>query len=227
MTFDPPIYQALAVYHFVLASTSARRLEILVNNLGIPRSQITIMAPNFEEDLSKDSVTASHYVTETAKHKGKAVIDQIAKSSQFSPDKDIIVLTSDTIVSCNEQIFEKPGTKTKQFDMFCRYKQHPDLKVLTAVNIITIGAGQVKNWLSALESTSLKFNCQLEEEFLKSYVDSEEGLNVSGGFKYQGIGSLLFKGIDGDYFNVVGLPVATTFRLLAAAINENSVPPEK
>lgn len=184
-----------------------------MKNLGIPRDQITILVPNFEEDLEKNGVTASNYVMETAKHKGLAIIEQL-KSVEFGDDNDIIVLTSDTIVSSNEQIFEKPGTKDKQLDMFDYYKQYPNLKILTAVNIIKISRGCVIKWVSDLESTSLKFNDKLDDEFLKSYVDSQEGLNVAGGFKYQEIGSLLFTGIDGDYFNVVGLPVATTFRLL-------------
>lgn len=213
LPFNPPIYQRLADSHFVLASSSERRLEIVVKNLGIPRDQITIITPDFEEDLEKNGVTASHYVTETAKHKGLAVIEQL-KTVKFGDERDIIVLTSDTIVSSNEQIFEKPGTKEKQLAMFDYYKQHPDLKILTAVNIIKIRHGQVINWVSDLESTSLKFNEKLDDAFLKSYVSSQEGLNVAGGFKYQEIGSLLFTGIDGDYFNVVGLPVATTFRLL-------------
>ena len=142
----------------------------------------------------------------------QAVLKQLM--SQNGPSS--IILSSDTIVTCNQEIFEKPQTKERQLEMFHKYHQHPDLEVITSVNVIKYDSVSKESIIkSAIEITKLKFNDELSDEFLKYYVDSEEGLHVAGGFKYQELGCLLFKSIDGDYFNIVGLPAGTAFRLLS------------
>lgn len=221
MSFSPDIYTRLSQHKFILASTSIRRLEILTTNLGIPLKSITIIAPDFEENLLKEGISASEYVNETSKHKGLAVIEQLKMGLNQqddvvkASDEDIIILTSDTVISCDEKIFEKPGNKQTQFEMLKYYQKNKKLEVLTSINLIKLNKNhEILKWESDLEITKLKFNLELDDDFLNSYIDCEEGLNVAGGFKYQSIGSLLFNGIDGDYFNVVGLPVSKTFQLL-------------
>ncbi|CUM50909.1 unnamed protein product [Debaryomyces fabryi] len=210
MSFSHPLYERLKQFQFVLASTSPRRLEILEKNLQI--KDIEIMPSNFEENLLKEEHTCQEYVSNTSLGKGQAVVKQLI--SQNGPSS--IILSSDTIVTCNQEVFEKPQTKERQLEMFHKYHQHPDLEVITSVNIIKYDSVTKESIIkSAIEITKLRFNDELSDEFLKYYVDSEEGLHVAGGFKYQELGCLLFKSIDGDYFNIVGLPAGTTFRLLS------------
>lgn len=192
----------------MLGSSSPRRKEILSQNLNV--SNFIVVKSTFEENLSKDGISDVEYVTTTAEHKVTSIIDQLL------PETSFVLLVADTVVSCGGKIFEKPGTHEKQMLMLQHYRDHPnDIRVVTAVRVCVIGKDKtIQSELLDYETTSLKFNSELSDEQLQYYVDSEEGLDVAGGFKYQSLGSLLFSGIDGDYFNVVGLPAAKTFYLL-------------
>lgn len=212
MPFNHPLYKKLENYDFYLASTSPRRLEILQNNLKV--ENVKVIPSDFEENLLKADKSPSVYVEKTSKRKGEAVLKKL--QSQGASDR-FIVVSSDTIISCDNRVFEKPGTKDIQLSFFHKYKLNPRIQVITSVNVIRYEAGTVI-YRHGLETTDLYFNESLSDEFLQHYVDSEEGLNVAGGFKYQCLGSLLFKRLDGDYFNVVGLPVAKTFQVLEDAL---------
>lgn len=212
MTFNHPLYQKLEEYDFYLASTSPRRLEILLDNLKV--QNIKVVPSEFEENLLKAETSPSVYVERTSKKKGEAVLKRL--QNEGDSDK-FIVLSSDTIIACNNKVFEKPITKDVQLSFFHYYRLNPHLQVITSVNVIKYEAGSVI-YRHGLEITDLYFNEGLSDEFLQYYVDSEEGLNVAGGFKYQCLGSLLFKRLEGDYFNVVGLPVSKTFQVLEDAL---------
>lgn len=216
-----PLYLELNKYTFVLASTSARRLEILNNNLQI--RDIEIIASDFEENLSKSEYSNIDYVKNTALEKGKSVLKKL-EEKLFQ--NDYLILSSDTIISCNGKVYEKPGTKETQFQMFQDYKRNRELQVITSVNVFKTQGGSSKVF-SDVAITTLKFDDDLPDEFLHHYIESEEGLNVAGGFMYQSLGSLLFKSINGDYFNVVGLPVNTTFKLLLKAVGLEPELPNK
>lgn len=195
--------------NYILALTSPRRLEILTSNLGIPRDHIEVVGSTFEENLSKEGVDPGHYVTETARHKALNVVENTKHSG--------LLIASDTVVVSGGVIYEKPGTLERQLEMIASYKHHRNVEVLTAVHVVRLEKGAVQQWETALETTSLSFNTNLSDEFIQDYVDSREGLDVAGGFKYQALGATLFTGISGDYFNVVGLPVAKTLGLISRA----------
>lgn len=169
----------------------------------------------FEENLLKVGISDEDYVTTTARHKVESIIEQLAAG------KSHVLLVADTVVSCGGQIFEKPGTRQKQMEMLRHYRLHPnDIRVITAVSVCLIDENKViAKQLLDHEITLLKFNGDLTDEQMQYYVDSDEGLDVAGGFKYQSFGCLLFSGIEGDYFNVVGLPAAKTFYLLDQLMN--------
>lgn len=208
MPFDHPIFGKLKNYKFILGSSSPRRKEILANNVNV--TEFSVVKSTFEENLSKENISDVEYVTTTAEHKILSIIDQL------SPGAPYILLVADTVVSCGEKIFEKPETRDKQMEMLQHYRNHPNaIRVITSVHVVeTDSSKKVLRHLSGHETTALRFNENLPDDVLQSYVDSGEGIDVAGGFKYQNLGCLLFSGIDGDYFNVVGLPAAKTFFLL-------------
>ncbi|GEQ66569.1 hypothetical protein JCM33374_g232 [Metschnikowia sp. JCM 33374] len=198
----------LAKYEFILGSSSPRRSEILNTNIGI--SNFTVLTSTFEENLSKDGIEDVDYVTRTAQHKIPSIIPQL------DSNKDYILLVADTIVSCGGKVFEKPTSPDNQWAMFSHYKNHPaDIKVITAVHVCRVSDGKVVIHEYGHETTDLHFDASISDQQLQYYVGTGEGLNVAGGFKYQEKGSMLFKGITGDFFNVVGLPVKRTYSLLA------------
>lgn len=198
------IKQKLGKYNFILGSSSPRRLEILQTNLGI--LNITVFPSNFPEDISKTSITAEQYVLQTCENKATALVSQIDITQA-------IILCSDTIIECNSEILEKPKTKQKQREMFEKYRASGSIKVISAVTVCKLNNGLVERE-SGLETTVLHFNQAISTELIDDYIESEEGLNVAGGFKYQEKGCLLFNRVEGDYFNIVGLPVWKTFELL-------------
>lgn len=202
------VQQRLAQCNVVLGSSSPRRKEILSTNLGI--AAFEVVCSTFEENLPK-SGPHEQYVSSTAQHKIASIVEQLSHERH-------LLIVADTIVSCGERILEKPQTADAQLDMLRHYKQHSTLRVITAVHVCIAEGGAVVRTASGSETTALVFDLLLSQEELQHYVATGEGLHVAGGFKYQEQGSLLFRGIDGDYFNVVGLPVGATSRLIAQVL---------
>ena len=198
----------LSEYDIVLGSSSERRKQILQEVLHI--TGIRIIKPDFEEDFSKN-LEPEEYVRKTSKEK----LTRIIEDNKFT--KPTLIICCDTIINCNGKILEKPGTKTKQLEMFHQYKRYPQLRVISSLHIAKVQApesGTVPLVLGDNVTTNLNFDEDISELVLQRYIDSEEGLSVAGGFKYQEMGNVLFLSIDGDYFNVVGLPAKKTFELL-------------
>lgn len=208
MTPNKRLNADLRDYKFVLGSSSPRRKEILTNNLGL--EDFVVVKSTFEENLPKIAFKDVEYVTKTAQHKIDSIISQLSLTEKH------VLLVADTIVSCAGEIFEKPETEDNQLKMLQRYRENPnDIRVITSVHICKVELGRnVDVHLSEHEITTLRFNSALTDSQLQNYIDTREGLNVAGGFMYQSKGALLFQGIDGDYFNVVGLPAAKTYRML-------------
>ncbi|KAK6200272.1 Maf-like protein [Scheffersomyces amazonensis] len=223
---EHPVYKALSQIHFILGSTSPRRREILENNLGIPITKFEVKASEFEENLDKSKFTPREYVTQTSRLKAEYILNN------YVDNQHRLILTCDTIVKCKDEVFEKPGTRENQRRMFKKYAQFPgDIEVISAITLIRQNVTNVSNETneingssgahkiySDIETTKLIFDTSVDDITLDAYIASGEGLNVAGGFKFQEVGSLFFCGIEGDYFNVVGLPASKTFKLLNQAL---------
>lgn len=198
----------LSNYTVILGSSSARRQEILRQVLKVDR--FTVVKPDFEENLSK-KLPPTEYVEQTSHGK----LESLLQHTFTSPT---IIICCDTIIDCNGTILEKPQTKAKQLEMFEYYKRHPTIKVISSVQIAKVA--QTTQTIHQEVTTTLLFDTSVSQEVLEAYLDSEEGLEVAGGFKFQEMGNVLFTGIDGDYFNVVGLPAKTTFEMLYRMVKD-------
>lgn len=201
----------LSKYEFILGSASPRRKEILETNLGI--TNVKVLQSDFAEDLPKEELTAIDYVLQTCIKKRDSIL-QLNKLSKS------IILCSDTIIECDSEVLEKPKTETKQREMFDKYRKAGSIRVITAIAITKI-VNDLEITKTGFEITTLKFNECLPSSFIEDYINSGEGLNVAGGFKYQEKGCLLFNTIEGDYFNIVGLPVWKTYDLLSQVLKES------
>ncbi|KAI5970160.1 hypothetical protein CANMA_000771 [Candida margitis] len=210
MTFNTTLNQKLENYHLILGSTSPRRQEILSENLGI--SKFTTVASNFPEDLDKSQLRPLEYVQLTSRKKAEAIYE--AHRSTFQ--QDALILTCDTIVTCNGGIFEKPMTRAEQAKFFDYFGLHKDIEVISAATVIKIKAGNATEYKDHA-TTRLSFSSG-NDDIIRAYIESGEGLEVAGGFKYQQLGCLLFNEISGDYYNVVGLPT-NTYALLSKAVD--------
>ncbi|WP_342432466.1 Maf family protein [Neobacillus sp. FSL H8-0543] len=179
--------------NLILASSSPRRKELLEN------LQITFTISSSEVDESFDpSLSPEDIVMELAERKAQAV---------FNENPESFVLGSDTLVVADNQILGKPANEEDAIGMLKMLsgKQHD---VYTGVSILS-----AKGSSRFYEKTEVWF-WELTDEEINFYVQNGEPLDKAGSYGIQQLGSMLVKKINGDYFAVVGLPVARTYREL-------------
>lgn len=179
--------------NLILASSSPRRKELLENlhlTFTISSSEVD---ESFDPGLSPEKV-----VTLLANRKAQAV---------FKEKPDAFVIGADTIVVVNNRILGKPTDETEATWMLKTLSgvQHD---VYTGVSIMSPNSST-----RFYEKTEVWF-WELTDDVIRAYVQSGEPLDKAGAYGIQQLGSMLVKKIKGDYFAVVGLPVARTIREL-------------
>ena len=183
----------------ILASKSPRRKE-LIKYLGMPFEIITAEADEAVEDVSP-----AEAVLEISKRKARAVK---AARGVF---KDEVIVGADTVVSLDGVILGKPADRTdaKKTLTFLSGKSH---EVFTGVTLIYEKNGTATE-KSFFEKTCVTF-LPLTEGEIERYLDVNEYADKAGSYAIQGVFSAHVKGIEGDYNNVVGLPVSRIYREL-------------
>jgi len=178
----------------ILASASPRREEIL-RSVGLP---LTIV-PSGIDETQHQAGSAADYVKRLAEVKASAVAQRI---------KSGLVIGADTVVVINDQILEKPRDESEAQDMLTslsgRWHQ-----VLTGVCLIRAETGNRK---SGCEVTRVRFTSMRPDE-VQWYVATGEPMDKAGAYAIQGYGALFIERIEGDYLNVVGLPLRLVYRL--------------
>ena len=171
----------------VLASASPRRRELLAR-FGVP---FEVIPARGAEPRLRDLSPGALVRTLAA---GKA-----AEVASALPD-DAVVIAADTVVELDGEILGKPGTPEKAAEML-RALSGRENRVWSG---LVVRRGGVV--LTADEGTRVRFRTLSEEE-IAAYVATGEPLDKAGAYGYQGLASLFVESIDGDYFNVVGLPL--------------------
>ncbi len=179
----------------ILASGSPRRRELL----SVITADFSVVVSDAEETIGPG--TPPHRaVEELALQKALAV---------FEAHGDCAVIGSDTVVALDGRILGKPGSREEAAEMLGTLsgREHT---VFTGVAVLAPGVRRV-------------FHCATQVEFyplsgeeIAWYVSTGEPMDKAGAYGIQGQGSLLVKGIRGDYFNVMGFPVAEVWRHLVA-----------
>ena len=175
---------------FILASASPRRKELL-ENIGM---KFDILVSQADENSIDRNIPPEMLVKELAMLKA-------AETAKYVKD-DAYIIGSDTVVAFEGQVLEKPKSTEDAENMLKKLsgKEH---FVYTGVCIFrTMDCSAV----CKSEKTVVRFK-ELSEDTIKNYVKTGEPMDKAGAYGIQGKGSLLVKGIDGDYFNVVVLPV--------------------
>ena len=183
----------------ILASGSPRRLEIL-GHLGVPFDVI----PSTKEEVlsSRDPMEA---VQSLAAMKAEDVASQA--------EGDCIVIGADTVVANGGQILGKPRTEEEAKEMIRSLSGHAH-QVCTGVMLIARENGAEQKRCFAV-STNVHVHA-LTEDQIERYVGKHESLDKAGAYAMQGWFAPFIDGIEGDYFNVVGLPIARVYEELAA-----------
>ena len=184
---------------FILASGSPRRKELL-ELIGLEFKVIVSQAD--EDSVSKD-LKPELYVQELALLKASATAKEVLRN------KNAVIISADTIVTLDGQILGKPKDEDDAFNMLSKLsgREH---EVYTGYCVMRISNGKA---VCGKVRTKVKFK-DLSDDKIRGYINSGEPMDKAGAYGIQGKGSLLVKKIDGDYFNVVGLPVSELNRIL-------------
>lgn len=189
MKSERPIKQKL-----VLASKSPRRAEIL-SAVNWP---FEVRAANIDE-ARIDSEDALTYVKRLAVAKARAVADGLPEG---------LVLGADTVVVIEDEILGQPrdDEDARRMLRLLSGKWH---EVLTGVALLRISDGK---FLVNHEVTRVRF-AKLSGNEIDWYVETGEPMDKAGAYAVQGRAALFIEEIDGDYFNIVGLPVRLVYEL--------------
>ena len=179
----------------ILASGSPRRRELL-ERMGV--REFTVMSPDADESL-EEGLPPAEQVERLSRRKAEAVAAQAGA--------DTLIIAADTVVALDGAILGKPADEEEAFRMLSALSgvRH---QVYTGVTVTRNG-----KTLTRHEVTSVDFRA-LEAEEVELYIATGECMDKAGAYGIQGYGALLIEGINGDYYNVVGLPVVCLARML-------------
>lgn len=187
----------------VLASASPRRKELL-EQVGVT---FEILVANGEEIITK--TLPWEVVEELSAMKAKEVADRYQQEQEVT--EDTVIIGADTIVAFGEEILGKPKNEEDARNTLNKLQNHTH-QVYTGVTVIVLSKDGTKS-VCFHEKTDVTMYPVTKEQ-ITAYVSTFEPMDKAGSYGIQGRGVALVKGINGDYNNVVGLPVA---RLLQEA----------
>uniref|UniRef100_A0A060T3H9 ARAD1C33594p n=1 Tax=Blastobotrys adeninivorans TaxID=409370 RepID=A0A060T3H9_BLAAD len=215
-SLDIATFQDLSKGRFILASKSPRRKQILEQQLGI--KDVSVFPSGFEEDLDKTKFSPFEYVVETARQKALDVY----RAEIDSDHPPSIVLAADTIVLCDDEIMEKPRDKQLHFNMLKKLRDYKrPHKVFTGLCcIVPLEVPRLPGYalFTQLEESEVKFDSSVSDELIMSYIKSGQGDDAAGGYNIQGLGAVFVEKVNGDFYNVMGLPVRATLRLIEKTV---------
>jgi septum formation protein len=180
----------------ILASASARRQELL-RSLGLDFE----ISPSGIDEAQRKGESPEKYALRMARDKAVEVAPR---------HTDGIVIAADTVVVIDDQILGKPADRRQARSMLSQLSGRWHT-ILTAVWLIAPASGQKA---SGIEQTRVKF-ARLRRTEIDWYLSTGEFGDKAGAYAIQGYGSLLVEQIEGDYFNVVGLPLRLLYKLAA------------
>jgi len=185
-----------------LASASPRRKELL-EQIGL---RFEVDPTNYDEER-----TAASEPHEMARKLSLGKAMAAAKKHRKA-----IIIAADTLVVLGDRVFGKPDTNVQAREML-RALSGTTHSVITGFTILDTEAGKV---LSRSVETRVHMR-KLTLEEIDSYVRTKEPLDKAGGYAIQGVGAVLIDRIEGDFSNVVGLPLsalAESLRLFGVGV---------
>lgn len=196
-------------YRIVLASGSPRRKQIM-EEAGF---EFEICASNKEEITTKEA--PSEVCVELATQKAMDIAAGIKTYNEEHPDitqpQDILVIGADTIVALKSEdgkdiILGKPKDEEDARNMLMSLSDNTH-SVFTGVSFVFVSKEGKAYEYSFCEETKVKFY-EMSREDIDSYIATGEPLDKAGAYGIQGKAGKYVKSIDGEFYNVVGLPIA-------------------
>lgn len=191
----------------VLASASPRRRELLTQ-IGI---KFDIKVSDVEEKVT--ATEPAQVVQELSRQKAEAVFLSYEKELETDEEAEIepvLVIGADTIVACDDMILGKPVDEADAARML-RLLAGRSHTVYTGVTFAY--KGEKQEIYSFYEATKVHFAVMTDEE-IRTYLSTKEPMDKAGSYGIQGFFARYITGIEGDYNNVVGLPVCRVYQEL-------------
>lgn len=197
--------------NIVLASTSPRRAELLKQ----AHVDFSVLAVAVDESVCPSELPVD-YISRMVNAKADAALG--ALNSDDLTDNATLVLTADTIgVLENGQVLTKPVDKADAFAMWHLMSGKTHV-VMTAVAARLVMAGRLIWQDEILEKTTVRFRV-LNADDMAYYWQTKEPADKAGAYAIQGFGATWVAAINGDYSNVVGLPLVATLGLIERGKN--------
>ena len=181
---------------WILASQSPRRRELF----GRLVPEFTVMIDDSTEVWVPD---------EKPEATVKRLAEEKARNVAIKTDKDALILAADTVVVLDGKILGKPKDEEEAYAMLQALSGNTH-QVFTGIAVLDRHSGKC---VTAAECTKVRFT-DLDEETIRYYIASGEPMDKAGAYGIQDLAALFVEGIEGDYFNVVGLPLCRLGKLL-------------
>ncbi|AKB26152.1 Septum formation protein Maf [Methanosarcina sp. MTP4] len=180
----------------ILASESPRRKELLNQLIG---DNFEVYVSSYEEtpipEISPESLLIRHSLEKAR---------DVAKYFESG-----IIIAADTSVICNGEVLGKPHTPERAKEMLEKLSGKT-VQVITGLTVLDIDRGEE---ISESEVTDVRMKKMSEKE-IEAYIGTGEPLDKAGAFGIQDKGAVLVERVEGDFFNVVGLPLFKLGKIL-------------
>lgn len=197
-------------YRIVLASASPRRQELL-SQIGM---EFEVVPSRKEEKITEKE--PERIVQELSRQKAEDIFRQMTENNgteQAADDRRMLVIGADTIVSCDAKIMGKPKDREDACRML-KLLQGRSHQVYTGVTVIWQSKESCsEEHFTFYECTQVEFYPMSAAE-IEAYAACGEPMDKAGAYGIQGRCAAYIKGIQGDYNNVVGLPVGRLYQEL-------------
>ncbi len=190
----------------ILGSASPRRRELL-SQIGV---EFEVRVSD-KEEIYKSSIP-EEIVKELSLMKAENVASDLLENIADGSIKDTVVIGADTIVVLDDEILGKPLDEKDAVHMLTRL-QGREHWVYTGVAVLDFGPEGEKTVINYPVGTKVYVNAMTEDE-IRAYVATKDPLDKAGAYGIQGRFAAYIDRIDGDYYNVVGLPVSRVYRTL-------------
>lgn len=178
----------------ILASNSRTRKEVL-DKVGLKYS---VIPSNIEEH--SDKTDPKEYVMDLSKQKADAVSKKI---------KEGVILSADSIIYIDNKKLEKPKTKEQAKEML----KNLSGKINYAVTGVTIIDLYKNKSITLNEVTEVSFD-NLTDEEIEWYIDNEQYIFERCGYSIAGKSAIYIPKINGDYYNILGMPISRVYKEL-------------
>lgn len=194
------------MYKVILASASPRRRELLAQ-IGM---DFKVIISKADENISEPA--PEQLVMKLSDIKAMAVYEE-----HDIEDEATIILGADTVVAFDGKILGKPKDTQQAKEMLSMLSDNTH-QVFTGVTILYKKQGGLKS--ETFYDKTTVYTYPISDKEIDEYIMTGEPMDKAGSYGIQGIGAKFIKKIDGDYNNVVGLPVSKIYQKIKEIENE-------